>query len=96
MRRAITGIDHCVVLVRELDAARSRYQRLGFTVAPRGLHPPDHGTGNHTVMLEREYVELMGVVAPTCQRTLAPRALAARGDGGARARRRTPTPPRPR
>ena len=65
MRRTITGIDHCIVLVRELDAARAQYERLGFTVAPRGLHPPDHGTGNHTVMLEREYLELMGVLTPT-------------------------------
>jgi catechol 2,3-dioxygenase-like lactoylglutathione lyase family enzyme len=65
MRRTITGIDHCVVLVRDLDAARERWQRLGFTVSPRGLHPPEHGTGNHTIMLEREYVELMGVLAPT-------------------------------
>lgn len=78
MRRAITGIDHCVVLVRDLDAARACYARLGFTVAPRGLHPPDKGTGNHTVMLEREYVELMGVVTPTSsnehwRRTLATR-----------------------
>lgn len=78
MRRAITGIDHCVVLVRELDAARARYQRLGFTVAPRGLHPPDKGTGNHTVMLEREYVELMGVVTPTPSNEHWRRALAAR------------------
>src|SRR5215218_1115762 len=65
MRRSITGIDHAVVLVHDLDAARSRYERLGFTVAPRGLHPSEHGTGNHTVMLEREYVELLGVVALT-------------------------------
>ena len=65
MRRSITGIDHCIVLVRELDGARAQYERLGFTVAPRGLHPPDHGTGNHTVMLEREYLELMGVLTPT-------------------------------
>jgi hypothetical protein len=65
MRRAITGIDHCIVLVRDLDAARDQYERLGFVVSPRGLHPPDHGTGNHTVMLEHEYVELLGVVAPT-------------------------------
>jgi len=65
MRRTITGIDHCIVLVRELDAASAQYQRLGFTVAPRGVHPPDHGTGNHTVMLEREYLELMGVLTAT-------------------------------
>ena len=65
MRRSITGVDHAIVLVRDLDRARGQYERLGFTVAPRGLHPPAHGTANHTVMLEREYVELLGVVAPT-------------------------------
>ena len=65
MRRSITGLDHAIVLVHDLDRARGRYERLGFTVAPRGLHPPEHGTGNHTVMLEREYLELLGVVAPT-------------------------------
>ena len=65
MRRAITGIDHCIVLVRDLDAALRQYRRLGFTVSSRGLHPPDHGTGNHTVMFDREYLELLGVVAPT-------------------------------
>ena len=61
MRRAITGIDHGVVLVHDLDDAREQYQRLGFTVAPRSLPPPEHGLGNHTVMLEREYIELLGV-----------------------------------
>ena len=65
MRRSITGIDHAIAVVDDLDRARDQYERLGFTVAPRGLHPPEHGTGNHTVMLEREYVELLGVVAPT-------------------------------
>jgi catechol 2,3-dioxygenase-like lactoylglutathione lyase family enzyme len=65
MRRSITGIDHVVVLVRDLDGARAQYERLGFTVAPRGLHPPEHGTANHTVMLEREYLELLGVMTPT-------------------------------
>ena len=65
MRRAITGIDHCIVLVRDLDAALRQYRRLGFTVSSRGLHPPDHGTGNHTVMFDREYLEFLGVVAPT-------------------------------
>ena len=51
MHRSISGVDHAVALVRDLDAARARYERLGFTVAPRGIHPPELGTGNHTVML---------------------------------------------
>lgn len=65
MHRSISGVDHAVALVRDLDAARVRYERLGFTVAPRGVHPRELGTGNHTVMFEREYLELMGVLAPT-------------------------------
>lgn len=64
-RRNITGIDHCIVLVRDLDAAAAQYARLGFTISPRGLHPADHGTGNNTVMFDNEYVELLGVVAVT-------------------------------
>ncbi|HEX4235642.1 MAG TPA: VOC family protein [Caldimonas sp.] len=80
MRRSITGIDHAIVLVRNLDAARDGYERLGFTVAPRGLHPPEHGTANHTVMLEREYLELLGVMTPTPGNAHWQSALA-RGDG---------------
>lgn len=78
MRRSITGIDHAVALVRELDGARARFERLGFTVAPRGVHPPELGTGNHTVMLEREYLELMGVLAPTAANARYRSALAQR------------------
>ena len=79
MRRSITGIDHAVALVRDLDDARARFARLGFTVAPRGLHPPELGTANHTVMLEREYLELMGVLAPTAANERYRAALARRG-----------------
>ena len=78
MHRSITGADHAVALVRDLDAARVRYERLGFTVAPRGVHPPELGTGNHTVMLEREYLELMGVLAPTAANARYRSALARR------------------
>jgi catechol 2,3-dioxygenase-like lactoylglutathione lyase family enzyme len=63
MRQHVTGIDHCLILVRSLDAARDAYQRLGFTLSPRGFHPADHGTANHTIMLGRDYLELLGVIA---------------------------------
>ncbi len=59
------GIDHGVVLVRNLDAAAAGFARLGFTVAPRGTHSPHMGTGNHCIMLKSDYVELLGVLAPT-------------------------------
>jgi len=62
--RPIAGIDHALVGVADLDAARDAYTRLGFTVTPRGRHI-GWGTGNHTVMFENDYVELMGIVDPT-------------------------------
>lgn len=65
MRTHITGIDHGVILVDNLDDGQARYERLGFTVMPRGLHSARLGTANHTIMLERDYLELLGVVTPT-------------------------------
>jgi catechol 2,3-dioxygenase-like lactoylglutathione lyase family enzyme len=62
--RPIAGIDHALVGVSDLAAARDAYTRLGFTVTPRGRHI-GWGTGNHTVMFENDYVELMGIVDPT-------------------------------
>lgn len=62
--RPIAGIDHALVGVADLEAARDVYTRLGFTVTPRGRHI-GWGTGNYTVMFENDYLELMGVVDPT-------------------------------
>ena len=38
------GINHLVLAGHDLEAMRSHYARLGFTVTPRGQHP--FGTGN--------------------------------------------------
>ncbi len=57
----ITGIDHTLVGVRDLEAARATWSRLGFTVTPRGRHI-GWGTGNYCVMLEEGYIELLGIV----------------------------------
>ncbi|HYF09861.1 MAG TPA: VOC family protein [Acetobacteraceae bacterium] len=65
MLHHVGGIDHCVVLVRNLDAAADSYARLGFTVAPRGIHSPQMGTGNHCIMLRGDYFEMLGVLTPT-------------------------------
>ncbi|NKB48104.1 MAG: hypothetical protein GKS02_01945 [Alphaproteobacteria bacterium] len=62
--RPIAGIDHALVGVSDLSAARDAYARLGFTVTPRGRHI-GWGTGNHTVMFENDYVELIGIVDPS-------------------------------
>jgi len=59
----ITGIDHVLVGVRDLDAARRAYQHLGFTVSPRGRHI-GWGTANYCVMFPGGYIELLGIVDP--------------------------------
>lgn len=62
MRRHIQGLDHVVILVRDLDRAQDTYARLGFTLTPRGLHTL--GSQNHCVMFERDYIELLAVPRP--------------------------------
>jgi hypothetical protein len=61
----VIGIDHAVVMVRDLDKAAANWNRLGFTLSPRGTHSAHMGTGNYTIMLDPDYVELLGVLAPT-------------------------------
>jgi hypothetical protein len=61
----VIGIDHVVVMVRDLDHAAENWKRLGFTVSPRGTHSAHMGTGNYTIMLDPDYIELLGVLAAT-------------------------------
>ncbi|WP_262268408.1 VOC family protein [Microvirga yunnanensis] len=65
MIEGLGGIDHVAVLVRDLDRAREAWANLGFTLSPRGVHSAIRGTGNHTVMLGPDYLELQGVLTPT-------------------------------
>src|ERR1041385_18666 len=65
MPQGIDGIDHLVILVKDLDASRERYARLGFAATPRGTHSAHMGTGNYLFILERDYIELLGVLQPT-------------------------------
>lgn len=76
----IGGLDHIVVAVADLAAAAASWTALGFTPSPRGYHGPELGTANHTIMLGRDYVELLGVAGPTAynERT---RGFLAGGDG---------------
>lgn len=52
-------IDHLVLAVRDLDAARETYRRLGFTLTPVARHP--FGTANSLVQLHGSYLELLTV-----------------------------------
>lgn len=56
------GIDHLVLAVRDLEAARRTYMRLGFTLTPRAEHP--FGTGNSLVQMQDNFLELLTVVDP--------------------------------
>ena len=56
-------IDHLVLCVRDLDAARGVYERLGFTLTPKALHP--FGTANSLVQLYGNFVELLTVADRT-------------------------------
>ena len=57
------GIDHPLVLVRDIEAAAARYRTLGFNTAPTGRHP--WGTSTSLVMFDRSALELMGVYDET-------------------------------
>jgi len=61
----VIGIDHAVVMVKDLDKAADNYKRLGFTVSPRGTHSAHMGSGNYTIMFDPDYMELLGVLNPT-------------------------------
>jgi Glyoxalase-like domain len=53
------GIDHPLVVVRDLHAVAERYVALGFSTCPPGRHP--WGTSMRVVQFEGCSIELMGV-----------------------------------
>jgi hypothetical protein len=63
MKNPITGIDHAIVGVRDLEAARLTFGHLGFTLCPRGRHI-GWGTANYCAMFQSGYLELLGIVDP--------------------------------
>ena len=56
------GIDHLVLAVADLEAARRRYGALGFTLTPPARHP--FGTANSLVQLQGAFLELLSVAEP--------------------------------
>src|SRR6201996_8452475 len=61
----VIGVDHAVVMAKYLDKAAEGWRQLGFTISPRGTHSAHMGTGNFTIMLDPDYIELLGVLHPT-------------------------------
>lgn len=54
------GIDHLVVAVDDLPAARDRFAGFGFCTTPLGRQP--WGTANHLAQFPHNFIELVGVV----------------------------------
>lgn len=82
MNHPVLGIDHCYLMVRDLDRSLDQFRRLGFTVSPRGLHSANRGTANHTIMLSADdYFELLGVVAQTPENAARRKTLERDGEG---------------
>ncbi len=52
-------IDHLVLAVRDLDAARATFQRLGFTLTPVARHP--FGTTNSLAQFGGSFLEILAV-----------------------------------
>jgi|SRR5665213_3520878 len=80
MHNAIKSIDHPVIAVHSLEAARGVYERLGFTVPPRGSHV-EWGTGNWCIMFPEDYLELRGIIDPARFTLDLDRHLAEHGEG---------------
>ncbi len=65
MSHPVKGVDHCFVLVDDLERSAEQYRALGFTLAPLGLHSKAKGSANYTIMFPDDYFELLGLLQPT-------------------------------
>ena len=61
MNSQAAGLDHVGVVGRDLAELAEAFSRIGFTVTPRAIHAGGR-TGNHCVMLDGAYLEVMAVV----------------------------------
>ncbi len=80
IRHGITGLDHPVIAVNHMAASRKVFERLGFTVPPRGSHV-EWGTGNWCIMFPDDYIELRGILDPDRETLGLEKTLAERGEG---------------
>ena len=59
MRKHLTGLDHAVIRVDDLDRASDDFAAMGLRLSPRGRHTI--GTENRCVMFGFDYIELLWV-----------------------------------
>jgi catechol 2,3-dioxygenase-like lactoylglutathione lyase family enzyme len=60
----LQGIDHIVIVVRDLEQAAKDYEKLGFTVVPGGKHP----VGSHNALIsfaDGSYIEIISFYRPS-------------------------------
>ncbi len=68
MIHPVPAIDHVVInALDRLDAVAALYERLGFTLTPRGHHTL--GSSNNLAILGTDYIELLGVEPGVGNRT---------------------------
>jgi hypothetical protein len=69
----IDVIHHPGLIVRDIDATVSQYEKLGFIFTPLSLHritidrdkePVYFGAGNRTAVFEKNFLEIVGIVDP--------------------------------
>ena len=73
IRVSASRLDHASIIVPDLAVASVAWRALGFRLAPRARHlapgadgvAHPTGTGNHVVMLNGAYLELLAVIDPT-------------------------------
>jgi catechol 2,3-dioxygenase-like lactoylglutathione lyase family enzyme len=80
MTSRITGLDHVIIAVGDLERAAGVFRALGFTLAPRGEHA-EWGTANHCIMFGNDYLELLAARAEGAPAERVRAFTAARGDG---------------
>ncbi|WP_339631301.1 VOC family protein [uncultured Sneathiella sp.] len=80
MLHNLKGIDHALIGVEDLEEARSQYEKLGFTLTPRGSHI-GWGTANYCIMFDEDYIEILGIVDPSLETNGLDTALEERGEG---------------
>ncbi len=68
----LTGIDHFIILIPELETAIKSYEQLGFKVVGGGRHP----TGTHNALIgfaDGSYLELLAFYEPKPESKLWPK-----------------------
>ena len=81
MSHPVKGIDHCFILVDDLDQAAEQYAAMGFTLSPRGIHSEAKGSANYTIMFPEDYFEILGIIKATALNVARRDALELHGQG---------------